>query len=180
MKILDYEIFKSKVLHLNDEYWNNTYKKRWDYISVVTSEISTLKPTSILELGPYKISLSDISDSMGLDKSLIDKDNINNLTYIQNAKTTPWPIEDKKYDLFIALQVMEHLSPNQSEIFDEIKRISKYAIISVPYLWNVPDDKTHNMIDDKIIKKWTNNEKYYKSVTVGSPTPLRKILFFKF
>ena len=76
-----------------------------------------------------------------------------------------WIIESKKfkdnkeYDMFIALQVWEHLVGRQREAFNEVMRISKMAILSFPYMWNCPEDNAnypeHHMIDEKIISEWT-------------------------
>jgi hypothetical protein len=93
-----------------------------------------------------------------------------------DARNVPWNIENKKYDVFVGLQVFEHLSPNQSEIFKEIERISKYCILTVPYMWDCPNDIEHHMITDDIISKWTLGYKpYRKSINSG-----RLMICFKF
>ena len=61
------------------------------------------------------------------------------------------------------------------EYFDEIKRISKNAILSFPYKWNVPGNIHHN-IDENIIKKWTNNFKPTNTILVAD----RIIYIFNF
>ena len=121
----------------------------------------------------------NFSDTMGLDSNIMDKDNLKNGVFVQDATKLPWNFKDKEYDVFVALQVLEHLNPNQNEIFEEIKRISKYSIITLPYKWNTPSDKIHNMTDDVIIKKWTNNELPYKTLVVGIPSRLRIMLCYK-
>ncbi len=115
------------------------------------------------------------SDNMEL--KMADVSNIRNKSYIQDARVTPWnKIKDKQYDMFVALQVFEHLGPKQSEIFTEIKRISKHAIISIPYLWNCPHDLEHHMVDDEKINKWTNNTKPINKQNFSG----RLILTYKF
>jgi hypothetical protein len=37
-----------------------------------------------------------------------------------DATTKPWPINDKQYDLFIALQVWEHLDNKQSRALEKL------------------------------------------------------------
>ena len=80
------------------------------------------------------------------------------LTYLWDARNTPWPIEDKKYDLFIALQVWEHLGDKQGDAFREVMRISRMAILSFPLGWNCPGDCHHNITKEKI-SEWTLNMK---------------------
>ena len=178
---LNYESYCNKVKKVNDEYWNRSYPARWEYIEPVISELKTISPKTAIELGSYKISLMDFSDNMGLDQNFFDQDNINNENYIFDARKTPWPIEDKKYDVFIALQVLEHLNPNQSQVFDEIKRISKSCILTLPYLWNSPKDITHHNVTDEVINGWTNQHVPYKRTIIGSnKNRLRVMLCYKF
>lgn len=58
-----------------------------------------------------------------------------NIRYLHDATITPCPIEDKAYDLLIALQVWEHLEGKQQDVFKEVMRVSKMAILSFPYKW---------------------------------------------
>lgn len=60
-----------------------------------------------------------------------------------NATEKPWPIANKQYDLFIALQVWERLDNKQSRAFREVMRVSRAAILSFPYLWDYPRDNTN-------------------------------------
>jgi hypothetical protein len=79
-----------------------------------------------------------------------------------DLKETPYKFKNKQYDICVAMQVLEHLSPNQFSIFQEMKRIAKYVIITLPYKWNYAHiDINHHMIDENTINKWTNNEPYY-------------------
>ncbi len=138
----DYE----KLKNLDERYYSN----RWIYYKKIINFLCKYNFTNALELGPYKFSIikTDNVDIMDIEK-YIDK------TILHDANIIPWPIESKKYDLFIGLQVLEHLD-NQEQIFNEIKRISQYAIISLPYKWK-DSDENHNNIDEEVILKWTNN-----------------------
>ena len=146
-------------LEKNDEY----YKDRWSYYEEVIDIISSLRNIdNILEIGPYKspliegIDVIDITDRyMGEYPFKINK------FYNHNCIETPYPIEDKKYDLVIACQVMEHLGMRgeQRRIFDEFERISNKVIISLPYKWFNPNMRDHHMIDEKMIDYWANNRK---------------------
>jgi hypothetical protein len=181
-KFLTYENYKEKVKILNDKYWNDSFKGRWVYMKPVIDELKKMSPESALELGSYKISLMDFSDNMGLDSEYFDPENLKNKHFIFDARNTPWKdIKDKEYDVFVALQVLEHLSPNQSEVFNEIKRISKKCILTLPYKWDCPTNKTHHNITDKIISNWTNNIEPYKKLVLGDNSKrLRIMLCYNF
>jgi len=136
------------------------YVGRWLYINEVIKLIQEIKPESTLELGPALFTVVKNSDIMR--KEQIDKWGIPKIItkeYLHDATIIPWPIKDKKYDLFIALQVFEHLVNRQAQAFNEVKRIAKYAILSLPYKWNVPEDNAnypeHHMIDEETILSWT-------------------------
>ena len=142
-------------------YWKKA-QRRWEYFEYVINFLKENKLEKILELGSFGINLTSKSDNMDLNIKFIDKDNINNKIYLQDAKNIPYDIRDKYYDAFIALQVFEHLGESQSLVFNEIKRTSKCAILSFPYKWNCPGDVSHHMITKEKIKEWTNNEIPYK------------------
>lgn len=165
-----------KVEKVNEIYWNKTYTKRWNYISKVIEELKNINIKTSLEIGAYKINLINISDNMDLNMKNIDIDNINNKIYIQDATKLPYDISNKYYDVVIALQVFEHLKDKQSEVFNEIIRISNAAVLSFPYKWSDINDKTHYNLDDEIFKKWTNNIEPIKKILVQN----RMIYIFKF
>lgn len=159
IKYLTKEILFDKVKRLNSPYWNISYNKRWDYMSIAVDELKKIKPKSVLELGAYKINLTSLSDNMDKRIDNIDIDNIKNMNYIQDSTDVPWNIPDKYYDVFVALQVFEHLKGKQAEVFSEVMRTSKWAILSFPFLWEDPKDVTHYNITTEKIKGWTKNMK---------------------
>ena len=126
-----------------DPYYKPT---RWDLYSAVIEHIQEIDPQSVLELGPYKLPLVIDGDTMDCRRSPTIK---------HNATDTPWPVEDGKYDLFIACQVWEHLEGQQQAAFREVQRIAKRAILSFPYRWNCPSDRTHHGITEATIEEWT-------------------------
>lgn len=139
-------------LCLEDSYYNS----RWSYFEKAIEMLSDREYGKVLELGGYKSSIVTDSDTMDFNSSY------RKLTLQHDARTTPWPIEDKKYDLFIALQVWEHLymdqknilGPKQQEAFAEVMRVSKNALLSFPYKWNQPGN-IHHGIDENKINVWT-------------------------
>jgi len=182
IKYLSKSSLSKRVAKLNDDYWNRSWERRWIYMWPVIVELRKLNPNTIIELGAYKINLTNISDNMDLEYDFIDIDNLNNKIYIQDATKLPWNIPDKYYDVFIALQVFEHFeNNNQGNVFNEVARISKNAILSFPYKWESKSDMSHYMIDEKIIAKWTNNITPDKIITVNSLKPHRRIVYtYKF
>jgi hypothetical protein len=124
--------------------------KRWSYIKLVIDMVKQHGFKKVLELGPFVIPIVLDGDFMDRHAYIQNK----NLT-IHNAKNTPWPYLDKSYDTVISLQVFEHLCGKQKEAFDEIRRISSSAIISLPYKWVGNCLEDHNGIDEEIIYGWT-------------------------
>lgn len=178
LKVLDKEEFFRKIEELDKEgreYWSHSKEVRWQYMSVVCEELERINPRTVLELGAYKINLTDISDNMCLEESFADIDNKNSRLYTQDATVLPWGILDKFYDCFVALQVFEHLKNKQVEVFKEVKRISNYAFLSFPYKWMCLGD-CHHGIDEYIISKWTDSANFYKVVK----TQGRIVYFFRF
>ena len=109
--------------------------------------------------------------------------------YYHNATEKPWPIGDKEYDLFLALQVWEHLSNKQTRAFREVIRISKMAILSFPYKWEIPKENAnypeHHQIDEELLEDWTFNIKPERIIKVpGTGDKISKgpriIYFWKF
>ena len=153
-------------LVLKRSYW----KGRWPYLSeaIDFAKQCRLKDSlEVLELGAYGAPIvvdSDIMDLSGKD-----------VKYQQDATNVPWNIPDKKYSVFIALQVWEHLGDKQKEVFAEVQRIAKYAILSFPLNWNCPGDCHHGITEEKI-NEWTLFAEPLKKIKVGS----RIVYFFKF
>lgn len=167
-----------KVQRINDDYWNRTWEGRWKYMYPVVKELMIINPKKILEIGAYKINLTNISDNMDLEYNFIDIDNLSNKIYVQDAADVPWNIPDKYYDVVIALQVFEHFeNKKQSKVFNEIIRISKNVILSFPYIWNLPSNISHHMIDDKKISEWTNSVVPQKKILITKPKVRKRIIY---
>ncbi|NCA68135.1 MAG: hypothetical protein EOM87_08755 [Clostridia bacterium] len=166
MECISYEDF----CELNKPH-EDYYLGRWAYFKEVIKMVDEIKPDSVLELGPALFTLVKNSDIMR--KPEIDKwgvpSGVKSVEYLHDATKMPWPV-DKKYDLFIALQVFEHLVNCQAEAFQEVKRIAKYAILSLPYKWDCPKDNAnypeHHMIDENTILNWTKGEEPIKWVYI--------------
>jgi hypothetical protein len=133
------------------------YKGRWGYTSVALAEAAAIirdhEVRTALELGaPVRPILEgahvmDIKARPELDPSV-------DIT-VHNAIRTPWPFEDKAFDLFVALQVFEHLKDRQPDVFREVRRIARNAIISLPIDWQMADpNDAHHMLRESRVLSW--------------------------
>ena len=164
------------------EYNNRYYRNRWEYLKELIEQIKGMDGiVRTLEMGPFRSPLVVGGDIIDITDS--------NLKFYpfeigklikHDCSVTPYPIADKTYDLVIASQVLEHLGiyGEQIDVFNELKRISRKAIISLPYKWFAPKERDHHMIDERMINIWTNNfEPSFKQIN-GSGNS-RRILLVK-
>lgn len=171
------EVFKKRVAENGQKYWTKTENVRWQYMQRTIEIAKSINPVRVLEIGPNGITLSNESDQLYLHTT--DQDSYNSgRRYKQDARAVPWPFEDKSYDLVIALQVLEHLSPKQTDVFNEIVRITKHAIISLPLRWRCPHDPIHHMIDYPQIREWTGHRR--ASVELLGKHKKRILLHYQF
>ena len=133
------------------------YRQRSEYLAtarrVAAELIGRYGLRSALELGPYVGSMivgADIMDrrpniNLEFDRAAI----------IHDATRLPWPVADGEYDLFVALQVFEHLAGRQSEAFADVRRVARNAIISVPIGWRMDDPgNCHHQISVETALSW--------------------------
>ena len=140
------------------EYFRLSKKKRWGYSKEV---LKMLKPFCENINTSFEIGTSGFQC---IRESVTPTDSF-------DARTS-WPYEDKQFDIVIALQVWEHLweptdeqvndwsIPKQKEAFNELKRVSKSAILSVPYDWGewtntLPNNVHYGITMDKILE-WSS------------------------
>ena len=147
---LTHESFLRRVKELNSDYWNEGKYYRWDYMLVAIKMMEDIGAADICEAGASGMPLNDDSFLMDYPKFDLDK--------------TPYPLKDKSFDCFTALQTWEHLYYPVAA-FDEVKRISKNCILSVPYKWK-HGDAQHQGIDINKILEWTSGLSPDKSVIV--------------
>lgn len=169
MELMTYQDFEGLLNSSAGEY----YLGRWAYFSEVIEIIKDQKDVNkVLELGPSflpvvkdcDIMIKPETDGWGRPSAAAPKE------YIHDATITPWPVRDKEYDMFIALQVWEHLAGKQEEAFTEVIRTARMAILSFPYKWDCPKDNAnypeHHMIDEDIISGWTLGIKPDKVINI--------------
>jgi hypothetical protein len=120
------------------------YRNRWAYTSAAGREaadlISRNHLRTAIELGAHIRPLIVGADAMVLSPS--DDLDLEGKVVVQDARRTPWAVPDRAYDLFVALQVFEHLGDRQNAAFLEVCRVARHAVISLPIDW-VMDDPTN-------------------------------------
>ena len=160
--------------------FNETYygASRWDkFYQEMVEVLSRMDDVhKIMEFGPYKAPLVENEDVIDImDRSEYFPFNINKVI-VHDCTKFPYPIKDKEYDLVILSQVLEHfgIMGEQTEVFKELARISKRAVIALPYKWFSPFARDHHMIDEKVFDSWQGEFKYsYQNINTKNQTILR-------
>jgi SAM-dependent methyltransferase len=121
---------KDKYFELTKKYkcinWDHA-EQRWRYHKKAVDMLIKMKPNTILEAGSLGIKLCEQSET--IDYSESGWESFYTPTYDHDLKELPWPV--KTYDVFVALRVFHHLTDKPHEYLDEMKRISKQAMIAV-------------------------------------------------
>lgn len=133
------------------------YNGRWGYMSAALAQASALIKRhglgTALELGAPVRPIIVGADVMDI-KARPELDPTVPIT-IHDATDAPWPVGDKAYDLFLALQVFEHLRDRQREAFLEVRRVARHAIISLPIDWEMDDPRNcHHRISNERALSW--------------------------
>jgi hypothetical protein len=133
------------------------YNGRWGYMSAALGQASMLIRRhglrTALELGAPVRPIIVGADVMDI-KARPELDPTVPIT-VHDATQAPWPVEDKAYDLFLALQVFEHLRDRQREAFLEVRRVARHAIISLPIDWEMEDPRNcHHRIPNERVLSW--------------------------
>jgi hypothetical protein len=105
-----------------------------------------------LELGPHLRPLIRGADVMDIVHNA--RLELEGQAIIADASKAPWPVDDKTYDLFVALQVFEHLGTHQPEAFREVRRVARNAILSLPIDWVMADPRNchHGLTNERVLK----------------------------
>ncbi len=133
------------------------YQNRWGYMSTALLEAARLIETddikTALELGaPVRPILVG---AHVMDKTKRPEYDTSIPAVTHDATVVPWPVADKQFDLFLALQVFEHLKDRQHEAFMEVRRIARHAILSLPIDWVMDDPRNcHHMISEERALAW--------------------------
>jgi hypothetical protein len=150
------------------------YRGRWEYYKEVVGIVERESFDNVIELGPGNmpivkngdVILNPLEDQFGKPNETYGH------VYTFDATMKTWPIKNKEYDLFIALQVWEHLDSKQTRAFREVMRIAKKAILSFPYNWDGglierPSHRAHRDVDIELIRDWTLNVEPKMTIEIG-------------
>jgi hypothetical protein len=132
---------------------------------------------SALELGPHLRPIIVGADVMDLrpnpELEILPPARV----VLHDATKAPWPIADKQYDLFVALQVFEHLRNAQNVAFQEVCRVARHALISVPIDWEMDDPRNcHHRISHEQALSWFRPVRPTR-VEVGNPGARRRVIY---
>jgi hypothetical protein len=155
------------------------YRARGGYMSVACAAAGNLIErhglTSALELGPHLRSVIVGADVMDLraQPALQAEGRV----IVHDATITPWPIGNHEYDLFVGLQVFEHLKDAQNEAFLEVCRVARHAIISLPIDWEMSDPRNcHHRISHERALSWFHPIMPTR-VELGNPGPRKRLVY---
>jgi hypothetical protein len=131
--------------------------------------------TSAIELGPNVSPLIVGADLM--DRVARPELEAGGHLLVHDATETPWPITDGRYDLFVALQVFEHLGSAQPAAFAEVRRIARHAIISLPIDWEMDDPRNahHGISHERVLSWFAPTEP--TRVIVGNPGYRQRLIY---
>lgn len=158
---------------------NPYYQGRWRYTSRALLEAGRLiardKLTSALEVGAPVQPV--IVGAHVMDYRARDELEAGVPVTIHDATIVPWPFEDKQFDLFIALQVWEHLGTRQAEAFREVRRVARHAILSLPVNWEMANPADiHHMISEERVLSWFAPVVPTR-IFEGNPGPKKRLVY---
>lgn len=109
--------------------------------------------TTALELGPNVQPLVVAADVMDIAKRAGLR--AAGRVIVHDATRAPWPVPDRAYDLFVALQVFEHLGTGQPAAFREVRRVARDAMLSLPIGWVMDDPRNcHHQLTEERVLGW--------------------------
>lgn len=160
------------------------YEGRWEYYNEIINQLNEMDDiNSVLEIGPYKLPFVKESDIIDYSDEFVDSFPFEVGEFIVHDCTQfPLPIEDKKYDLVLACQVIEHLGifGEQIELFNELERISNKALISLPFHWYRARHRDHHMIDRRMIDIWAGGRRPTFEFISGKRNEQRILQLYEF
>ena len=131
--------------------------------------------TTALELGPHLRPLIVGADVM--DLRLSPDLQTTGRQVAADATKAPWPFADRAYDLFVALQVFEHLGTRQADAFHEVRRVARHAILSLPIDWEMDDPKNcHHRLSHERVLEWVAPVVPTR-VVVGNPGRRKRLIY---
>jgi hypothetical protein len=166
-----YDVKPTMTLRPAVEFSGKYWKGRWDaYLSAVADIAAKIAPTSVLEIGTNGLSLFIGAETMNIDRDVVSS------TY-HDAGETPWPFQNKQFDLGIATQVWEHLEGRQCQAFSELRRVCKEAVLSFPLNWrHCRQDNCHYGITRDTILEWAGGHRPVRSLCVTTRPGFSRVI----
>ena len=156
-------------------YWEAKREARWEYMSFVIDRLKEFDLNNICEAGASLLPLHSGSFLITQNSG----EQVTKRGIIHDLNKIPYPILDKEFDCFVALQVWEHLI-NQRDAFKEVMRISRMAVMSFPLNWQI-GDYMHLGITHETIRQWTlYEEPLFSTIITEEPDLQRLICFWRF
>jgi hypothetical protein len=142
-----------------DSYYET--RKTFNYYKKINDILTTIRFNTIIDIGSRKSPILEKITSLEIEKTALDvipiqngSDDIRRLT----ADFYTW-IPDKRYDVVLCLQVLEHLD-NPKLFTQKLFETGKKVIISVPYKWKKGFCKYHvqDPVDEDKLYAWTQKK----------------------
>jgi Methyltransferase domain len=155
------------------------YRVRREYMAaaaaIADEMIRRKRFQTALEVGPHLRPLivgADVMDVVANDRLQAEGRRI-----IHSATVSPWPFADHAYDLFVALQVWEHLGTRQAAAFREVRRVARNAILSLPIDWVMddPTDSHHGLTHERVLSWFAPATP--TRVVVGNPGRRKRLIY---
>ena len=143
-------------------------RDRWEYMRQARLMVESIAGWRMLEVGPRRIPLGRGGWRMDIeDYGLFP-------TQIHDAGVAPWPYDDDTMDVVVMLQVLEHLQGRQREAWAEVRRVGRWAVVSVPYKWPEKAEPGHGGIDETTLQEWTGQNP--KRFAIVGEAPFRRLV----
>jgi hypothetical protein len=155
------------------------YRGRARYLSTAARLAADLidrkRLRTALELGPHARPIVTGADVLELDERDVPEGA--RRLVVHDARVTPWPFSDHAYDLFVGLQVFEHLGTSQRAAFTEVCRVARHAIISLPIDWVLEDatDMHHGISNERVLSWFA--PRVPTRIIEGNPGPRGRLIY---
>ena len=132
-----------------------------DSLNIIEKIRNQNKSESIIDIGGWAgsfVSRTAINEKVCLDIEPKTESNDNVRNIIHDFLT--WK-PDKKYDIAICMQTLEHMPDNKVAIFaKKLFEISEHVVISVPYMWKRGQSPNHlqDPVNENKIYGWTGRQ----------------------
>lgn len=161
----------------NSDYW--TKRKDHIYLLVVRTIVEQLgkKAQSVIDVGSNGCPYLEWFDWVD-DRTSIDIRNPYSSATVDSVKADFLDWEpDKKYDMSLCLQVLEHV--DDAFLFaQKLLDLSELAVVSVPYKW--PAGRTtghiHDPVDENKMRQWFGREPNFSYIAAEVVSPVSRLI----